>query len=259
MTKGLRRAAAALALAAALPAAAYVLPVPGILRRMGERRHALGVDALDVQGTVTARGELGARLAAAAGAPAVAEVTVAARFLMKVPGRCRLELVADPAVAAADRPAVSVRSDGRLSGKLADVAPAVALVRSLCALLAVPTAGDASDVYAATLARRGVATSAEPTLGRFDGRIAYVVGGHPRDPRPVLYVAKDGFQPLRLVSAEGKELTDVRLLGWGSPVGGEWFPRAVEVWAKDRDAASLRFNTERAVANPTPRLQDALF
>lgn len=252
----LRRAAAALALAAAIPAAAYVLPVAGILRRMGERRHALSLDTLEVQGTVTARGDVGARLAAAAGAAAAPEVTVPARFLMKVPGRCRLELV--PADAAAERPAVSIRGDGRISGRLADLPPAVALVRSVCALLAVPSAGDASDAYAAALARRGVATGVEPGLGRFDGKIAYVVGGLARDARPVLFVGKDGFQPLRLVSTEGKgELADVRLLGWGSPVGGEWFPRAVEVWGASKEAAVLRLNTERASANV--KLADSMF
>ena len=40
-------------------------------------------------------------------------------------------------------------------------------------------------------------------------------------------------------------MLDVRLLGWGSPTGGDWFPRAVEVW---RDGeVQLRFTTERAV------------
>ena len=43
-----RKVLAALALAAALPALAYVLPVPGILRRIGDRRAALQVDALSV-------------------------------------------------------------------------------------------------------------------------------------------------------------------------------------------------------------------
>ena len=66
---------------------------------------------------------------------------------------------------------------------------------------------------------------------------------------------KDGFHPLRLVAAEGPELADVRLLGWGSPTGGDWFPRAVEVWT--RDAIALRFSTEKAVANP--RLAEPLF
>ena len=50
-------------------------------------------------------------------------------------------------------------------------------------------------------------------------------------------------------------MLDARLLGWGSPTGGDWFPRAVEVWRDD--AAQVRFTTERAAANP--RLADPLF
>ena len=50
-------------------------------------------------------------------------------------------------------------------------------------------------------------------------------------------------------------LRDVRLLGWGSPTGGDWFPRAAEVW--EREAPRLRFTTERAAANP--KLAELLF
>ncbi len=131
---------------------------------------------------------------------------------------------------------------------------AAAAIRAACALLAAPTAGDATPVYSATLGRRGI-TLAEASLGRFDGRLAYVIGGHEKDAKPMLFVDKDGFQPLRLITAEGADLVDVRFLGWGSPTGGDWFPRAVEVWAKD--ALSLRFSTERATANP--KLPEALF
>jgi hypothetical protein len=249
----LRRAALAVALAAAVPAAAYVLPVPGILKRMGERRAALSLDALEVRGTLGGRGPASERLAAAAGLrPAAAETSVPARFLAKVPGRCRLE-VERPDVPETERAFVAVR-DGRLTGPLADLPAAAAFVRAACALLAAPTAGDATDVYAAALGRRGISL-ADASLGRFDGRIAYMVGGRAREARPLLFVDKDGFQPLRLVAAEGADLVDVRFLGWGSPTGGDWFPRAVEVWT--RDTLSLRFTTERASANP--RLRDALF
>ena len=248
-----RRSAAALALAAALPAAAYVLPVPGILRRMAERRAALGVDALEVHGTLAGRGAAAERLAAAAGIRgARPEVSVPARFLAKVPGRCRLEIERADAPEA-ERAFVAVR-DGRLAGPLADLPAAAALVRAACTLLAGPTAGDPADAYAAALGRRGVSL-ADATLGRFDGRIAYVVGGREKDAKPLLFVEKDGFRPLRLVAPEGPDLADVRLLGWGSPTGGDWFPRAAEVWV--RDALALRFSTERASANP--RLPDALF
>jgi hypothetical protein len=171
---------------------------------------------------------------------------------MKVPGRCRLEL-AVAGVAEAQRPFVSLR-DGRISGALAELPGAAAAVRAACALLATPTAGDASHAYAAVLARHGVALG-EATLGRFDGRIAYVVGGRSRDAKPLLYVAKDAFQPLRLVAPEGKDLLDVRLVGWGSPMGGDWFPRAVEVFSKDTPL--LRLDTEKATANP--KLPEALF
>jgi hypothetical protein len=252
VTHPLRRVAAALALAAALPALAYVLPVPGILRRMGERRAALNLDALEVHGSLAGRGPVADRFAAAAGVRTATEVSVVARFLAKVPGRCRLEVVRD-GVAEADRAFVAVR-DGKLTGPLADLPPVAAAVRAACTLLAGPTAGDATPIYSAALGRRGIAL-AEASLGRFDGRLAYVVGGRAKDPKPLLFVDKDGFQPLRLVATEGPDLVDVRFLGWGSPTGGDWFPRALESWTKE--TLSLRFSTERASANP--RLAETLF
>jgi hypothetical protein len=255
VTAPARRAAAALALAAALPALAYVLPVPGILRRMGERRAALDLASLEVTGTLVAEGAAAERLATALGpAAAGAPLSVPARLAVKVPGRCRLEL-APPGVAEGARPFVAVR-DGKLSsaGGLGEIPAAVALVRGACTLLAVPTAGDASSAYASALSRRGVAL-AGASLGRFDGHIAYVIGARASDAKPRLLVGKDGFQPLRLVAEEGGALRDLRLLGWGSPTGGDWFPRAAEVW--DGDRAELRFTTERAAANP--KLADLLF
>jgi hypothetical protein len=95
----------------------------------------------------------------------------------------------------------------------------------------------------------------EARLGRFEGRIAYVLGGRPRDARPLLFVDKQALRPLRLLATEGGVLLDTRLVGWGSPVGGDWFPRAVEV--HERDHPLIRFTAERVVANP--KLPDALF
>ncbi len=255
MTRAVRRAAAALALAAALPALAYVLPVPAILRRLGERRAALDLAALEVTGTLVAEGDLAERLAAATGQRvAGAALSLPATFAIKVPGRCRLE-VAPPGAAERERPFVAVR-EGKLSsgGGLGELPAAVALVRGACALLATPSGGDASSAYGAALARRGVAVS-HASLGRFDGQIAYVIGGRATDAKPLAFVQKDGFQPLRLLAMEGGALQDLRLLGWGSPTGGDWFPRAAEVWEKDR--ARLRFTTARAAANP--KLPELLF
>lgn len=141
-----------------------------------------------------------------------------------------------------------VLREGRLEGVAGvDADPsAAALLRAVCTLLATSTAGDASAAYAAALGRRGVALSDE-SLGRFDGRLAYVIGGRAREAKPLLYVDKDAFQPLRLIALEGGALQDVRFLGWGSPTGGDWFPRAIEVVQGDQ--LCLRFTTEKASAN----------
>jgi hypothetical protein len=251
--KTFRRALVAAAAAVALPAAAYVLPTAAVLRRLGERRAAVGAEALEAAGTLDAQGPAAERLAQLTGLPAAgARLSAPARLLVKVPRRCRLEL-APPETPEAERPFVALR-DARLSGPLADVPAAAALVRATCALLAVPTAGDASEPYAAALAARGVAV-AETTLGRFDGRLAYVVGGRAADAKPLAWIDKETYQPMRLVSREGAALVDVRLLGWGSATGGDWLPRAVEVL--EGDQPRLRFTTERAAANP--KLAEALF
>ncbi len=251
-----RRAAAAALAAVALPALAYVLPVAGILRRMGERRAGIGLASVEATGTLQAEGAAAERIALAAGLrTASGRVVVPARFAMKAPGRCRLEL-APPDVAEADRPAASLK-DGRLAGvRGLDAVPAVAaFLRSTCALLAIPpVAAGADRAYAEALGRRGVALE-DVTLGRFAGRLAFVIGGRARDAKPLAWVDKQTFQPLRLVATDGGALLDTRLLDWSSPIGGEWLPRAVEVW--DKDALRLRFTPEKVTA--TPKLPDALF
>jgi hypothetical protein len=249
-----RRLAAAAALAIAVPALAYLLPVSAILRRVAERRASLQLVSLEVTGTFQAEGAAAERLAPATGVEARGgQLTVPARFSLKVPGRCRLELV-PPEASEAERPFVAVH-DARTAGArgLNGTPAAVALVRTACALLAVSPSGG-GDAYAAALGRRGVAL-ADATLGRFDGRIAYVIGGREKSDRPLAYVDKEAFQPMRLVSAEGGTAYDVRLLGWGSPTGGDWFPRAIEVWEKDQ--LRVRFTTERPT--PNPKIGDALF
>ncbi len=240
-----RLLAAAVAAAVALPALAYLLPVAAVLRHLGQRREALGLTALEVTGTLAAEGPAADRLGASLGRTPGGAVTVPARFLLKLPGRCRLEV---QGATPAESPFVVLR-DGKVTGQGGlDADPsAVALVRALCTLLGSSTAGDASAAFSAALGRRGVALG-EESLGRFDGRVAYVIGGRAKDQKPLCWIDKDGFQPLRLVAAEGGALQDVRLLGWGSPTGGDWFPRAVETVQDEQ--LRLRFTTEKVTPNP---------
>lgn len=249
MTPHLRRTIrlllACATLALSLPALAYLLPPAAVLRHLGQRREALELRALEVTGTLFADGPAADRFNAALGRATGGSITLSARILLKLPGRCRLEVTGPTP---AESPYLSQR-DNRLTGQGGlDTDPsASAMLRALCTLLCTSTAGDASQAFQASLLKRGVALDDE-SLGRFDGRIAYVIGGRAQESKPLCWVDKDAFQPLRLEAVEGGTLHDIRLLGWGSPTGGDWFPRAVEAYQGDQ--LHLRFTTEHVTPNP---------
>lgn len=251
-----RRLLAAALAALALPAAAYLLPIPAILRGAAEKRASQRLASLEVTGTLQAAGTGAELLLAAGGIRAAGGLTaLPARLLVKVPGRCRLELL--PAGAAeADRPWLLVREETVAGAEPLASQPAfVALVRATCTLLARPQDAEAKDrPWAAALAKRGVPL-ADESLGRFDGRIAWVIGGPATATTPLAWFDKESFQPVRLMYREGSLPADVRLLGWRSPMGGDWAPRAIEVHSGG--ALQIRFTTEKASANP--KLPDAIF
>jgi hypothetical protein len=255
-----RRARAIAVLVCALgaaPALGYLLPVTGILRRLASRREELALHAFEVRGTFAMSGEPARAAAAAIGLPLIgSELTLPALLLVKTPGRCRLEL-APSGLAVSDRPA-AVSRQGRLVGsKALDRVPAAAaLVRGVCALLGERSGGAGPDrAWGQALARVGVPLR-DVYLGRLSGRIAYVLGARPSEAKPQAWVDKQSFQPLRLIAPlAGASLTDIRLLDYGSPTGGDGFPRAVEVW--EGKELRARFTTEKLAANP--KIPDSVF
>ncbi len=252
----MRRALAALAAAAvAAPALAYLLPPPAILKRLAARREDQGLASLEVRGTLVVTGSGAAAASAALGLPLAGGDLVSTAILsLRVPGLCRLEL-APPDVPDAERPFL-VSRQGRLQGRGLDRVPAAAaLLDAVCALLAERPAGPEPDcAYAAQLGRLGVVFG-DTYLGRIEGRVAYVLGSRPSERKPQLWVDKHAFQPVRLLTLRGGTAADVRLVDWGSPVGGDWFPRAVEVHGGS--GLEARLTAEKVAANP--RLADSLF
>lgn len=240
----------ALLLAPAL-ASGYVLPPAAIVKKAAERRAGLELGAVEVAGTVELSGAALARLGPLA--PPAGALTLPARLLVKTPGKVRLEL--QPAGATeAERPFASLRDD-RLRGQGGlEATPAVAALLRAVAVLVAFQPGAEGRALAEGLARRGLVLGDEAALGRFGGRLALVLGGRAGPGRAQALFDKETFLPLRLVSPDGGSL-DVRLLDWASPTGGDWFPRAAEIW--DGPALLLRFTTAKATANP--RLPDALF
>lgn len=98
------------------------------------------------------------------------------------------------------------------------------------------------------------------SFARFDGRVAYLIGSKPWDEgKAQLWLDKDTLLIVRVVMVappapgappgEKARKTDVRYLGWGSAVGGNWFPQSIEVWNDDKIVRrSITKNVERNVA-----------
>lgn len=246
MTRGRAALAVAAGLLVAAPALAYLLPATAILRMAAEARGGLELNAVEAVGALEWHG---------AALPAGGPPTTTSRLLLKTPNRARLELLPVDA-AEGERPAAMIREE-RLSGRGGlERQPAVAaLLRGLVTLLTWPT-GAEGQALGEALVRRGIRLD-EVSLGRFNGRLAWVLGGRQNDPKapPLAFLDKESWMPLQLVFVDGGATWAVRLVDWGSAVGGDRVPRAIEVWKGQE--LQLRFNTEKTTANP--RLPDALF
>ena len=243
--RGLALAAAA-GLALAAPALAYLLPAEAILRKTSEKRSSLELYAVEAVGALELCGS-----ALPPGTPP----TTTARLLVKTPGRARIELLlADGAEA--DRPAAMIKEE-RLAGRGGlEQQPAIAaLLRGLATLLAWP-AGAEGQAFGEALARRGIKVD-DVSLGRFNGRLAWVLGGRLADRKaaPLALIDKESWMPLRLQLVEGGLGYDLRFLDWASAVGADRIPRVIEVWQGPE--LLIRFATEKTTANP--KLADSLF
>lgn len=93
------------------------------------------------------------------------------------------------------------------------------------------------------------------SMARFDGRVAWLVGSKPWETdKPQLWLDKDLLTVVRVVKFNKKpdgstQKIDERYLGWGSPVGGNWFPASIEVWVDDKLVQrTLVRNVERNVS-----------
>jgi hypothetical protein len=109
------------------------------------------------------------------------------------------------------------------------------------------------------------------SFARFDGRVAYLIGSKPwEENKAQLWLDKDTLLVLRVVMVaappssgsagakpdEKPRKTDVRYLGWGSAVGGNWFPQMIEVWDGDRLVRrSITKNVERNVSFDATQFQ----
>jgi hypothetical protein len=154
---------------------------------------------------------------------------------------------------------VEVRADGKTITRAPGQAEksqkaGVDLLADVVAFAPPADSGISADRLIAAIKGLGVNTEVV-SYARFDGRVGYLIGSKPWETdKPQVWFEKDSLLPMRVVTfqkgADGATVKlDLRYLGWGSPVGGAWYPQAIEVWKNDKLVRrAVTQNVERNVA-----------
>ncbi|MCC7071577.1 MAG: hypothetical protein IT383_09650 [Deltaproteobacteria bacterium] len=210
------------------PAAAYRPPARLLLQKSMERQGERGTKTLQVEAETQLFDAAGA-----ARGPAFAE-----RLLFQAPGSMRRESELPEGTR------VELRVDDKTSLRQAGQADksgkaAVDLLFDL--VTAAPPLDPDRAVERMLRDLKLIGVNPEVvSFARFDGRIAYLIGSKPWEAdKPQLWLDKDTLLVTRVVMVQKGEgavvkRTDVRYLGWGSPIGGVWFPSSIEVWVEDK-------------------------
>lgn len=251
--RAVKRLGALVGVLVSLSAGAYVLPGTSILRRMVSARDELQLSNVKVDGSMTFYGPAVKEAGTALGSPTErSELGVDGALYLRIPGRCRWEASSPDGTKVA-----AVSANGRRRAEGAEIPALAAAIDPLCALLAMRTSGELSELREAVeqqLQALGVATRTT-SLGRFGGEVAYVLGD-PAEGQPQFWVYKDTFRPARLRwKDKAGTAWDLRFLDFASPVTGEGVPRTIEVWKGTERV--LRFTALQS--DPKARLPDNLF
>lgn len=206
---------------------AYLMPAASVLKRVAAGRDELTVSSLRAEGQAAVAPALARDLAAALGAGwTQGELSLAAVWSVRFPGRCRLELSAPDST----RTLAAVWAYGKKRSEGPELAAAAVAVEQLCATLALRSSaeGESRAALERTLAALRVDTRAV-SLARFEGSVAYVLGER-SDGASQLWVYKERFLPARVWVADPGGAWDVRFIDYTSQATGEWLPRVVEVY-----------------------------
>jgi hypothetical protein len=224
-----------IARAAALLALTFVLPGSVLLRQYAQRRSEALQSDLKVSAKLSLWGDDARAFAQRAGQPMVGEMQdhleLAARLTLSQQ-RCVLEL------GSAERPLGQLANDGsRLQGadpsSAAGLAGAIAIAADGC----VPflSRGSGGDSGLAGFLQEHGGDPREVSLTRFDGKVAYAIGGPASGTgKVVLVIAQDSLLPLRLMVRD-TGLIDVHYGEYRS-VGYSGLPGIITV---TRDGAPL--------------------
>jgi len=209
---------------------AYIPSPDSLLKHAAARARSLRTREVTLSGILTASGEPQRN----------------AQLVLRFPFQCHLE--------AEGGLSLSVKGTAQDPVGVAEgtTGPALRLLQLACPFLAyrgVPSADAAQALKIAALAS-GADVGAGEALSRFDDQVTYVLGAGAREPSvPQLWLYKDTYAPARLVAQGG---ADLRLLEYGNPAAGEWFPRVIELWTAGQLAARFEALESKGIRG-TPR------
>jgi len=222
---------------AALAAFGFILPGPVLLRQYAERRSEAVPSDLAVDGTLSLWGDDARAFAVRAGLTLAGErqdrLDLPAQLRLEQ-GRCTLTL-GEPG-----RPLGRLSNDrGRVDGadaaQASGLAGATAFARDGCAPLLWRGTDAAAGLEGFLQAQGGSAD--DVSLTRFDGRVAYAIGGPANGSGKVAFVfSQEGYRPLRLLLHEGAAAVDVRYAEYAPVCFDGGFPARISVW---QDGAPL--------------------
>jgi len=195
---------------------AYIPSAASLLKHAAQRARSMGrTREVTLSGTLAVNGEPQRN----------------AQLVLRFPLQCRLEAEGGPPIAVKG---TAQNPEGQAEGPSG---PALRLVQMACPFIAyrgIPAADAPQALRVAALAA-GADVGAGAGLSRLADRVTYVLGAAPRDAsNPQLWIYKDINAPARLIAQGG---TDLRLLEYGTPAAGDWFPRVFELWTAGRLAA----------------------
>lgn len=97
------------------------------------------------------------------------------------------------------------------------------------------------------------------SLGRFEKRIAYVIGAKPWETdKPQLWVDKELMAPLRLMGKDAKgRRIEIRTLGYESAQTNEWYPQRVELLEDGKLVESVSYHRVELDPEFDPALLEA--
>lgn len=209
--------------ATAAPVSAYVPASDFLLKLLADKRRELGVKDVSAQLVAEVEG---------------VEGQVDEHLYMKAPERLRLVSQRD------DGPIVYVEREGQRAAGPENALKRLTSVTDLTAVLFMPAGNELEAIASrllSTLRALGVDTSIV-SLGRQEDTLAYIIGARPFEPdKPQVWVYKQSLLPMRTVLFEhgrgAPSRVEVRYLDFGSPVGGDYLPGAIEVY---RDGKRVR-------------------